>query len=61
MNYRHDQETEKLINTSVDILESDGMYLATRILCECGVRFETALRVLRRPDQRRTCAAAHKR
>jgi hypothetical protein len=58
MKPRHDHKTAKLINLSVDILESNGMYLATRMLCECGVRFETALRVLSQSNQRRTCVTA---
>lgn len=58
MKPRHDHETAKLINASVDILASDGIYLATRMLCECRVRFETTLRVLSQPDQRRTSVTA---
>jgi intergrase/recombinase len=58
MKPRHDHETAKLIDASVDVLESDGIYLATRMLCERGVRLETTLRVLSQPDQRRTCITA---
>jgi hypothetical protein len=54
MKPRRDHQTAKLVNASVDILESNGMYAATRMLCECGVQFEIALRVLGQPERRRT-------
>jgi hypothetical protein len=58
MKPRRDHETANLIDASVDLLAADGMYVAARMLCECGVRLETTLRVLSRPDRRRIVGPA---
>jgi hypothetical protein len=50
---RYDDETAELIDASIDILQSHGIYVATRMLCEQGVPLEVANRVLRQPGQRR--------
>ncbi|MBB3219527.1 hypothetical protein [Pseudoduganella umbonata] len=50
---RHDRETATLIDFSIGILGSHGIYVAARLLCERGVSFETVCRVLRKPGQRR--------
>jgi intergrase/recombinase len=54
MRPRRDYDTAKLIDASIEILRAHGMYLAARMLCERGVPFETAHRVLQQPDQRRS-------
>ena len=47
---RHDRETAKLIDFSIGVLGSHGMYFAARLLCERGVSLETVCRVLQRPS-----------
>lgn len=54
MKPRRDYETAKLIDASIDLLRSHGMYVAARMLCEHGVSLEIASRVLRQPGKRRT-------
>lgn len=53
MKTRQNQKTAKLIDASINVLRSHGFYIAARMLCEAGVPPETAVRVLRQPDQRR--------
>lgn len=54
MKPRRDYDTAKLIDASIAALRAHGMYVAARMLCEQGVPFETAHRVLQQPEQRRT-------
>jgi intergrase/recombinase len=53
MNPRENHVSAELIDASINILREQGMYAATRMLCEAGVAMETACRVLRQPGQRR--------
>lgn len=54
MKPRRDYDTAKLIDASIAILRTRGMYEAARMLSERGVSFATARRVLRQPGLRRT-------
>jgi intergrase/recombinase len=54
MRPRRDYDTARLIDASIAVLRSQGMYAAARLLSESGVPFATAHRVLQHPDQRRT-------
>lgn len=54
MKPRRDYDTAKLIDASIAILRTRGMYEAARMLSERGVPFATARRVLRDPGLRRT-------
>lgn len=53
MKPRRDYETARLIDESIRLMQSHGTYRAARMLCEAGVRLDTAYRVLRRPELRR--------
>jgi hypothetical protein len=54
MKPRRDYDTAKLIDASIALLRTQGMYVAARMLCEQGVPLATAHRVLRQPSLRRT-------
>ena len=54
MKPRRDYDTAKLIDASIAVLRTRGMYVAARMLSEQGVPFATARRVLRQPSLRRT-------
>jgi intergrase/recombinase len=54
MKPRRDYDTARLIDTSIEVMRQQGVYVAARMLCERGVPLATAHRVLREPDQRRT-------
>ncbi|MEN3274731.1 MAG: hypothetical protein V7631_521 [Massilia sp.] len=58
MRPRRDHQTAKLIDASISVLHTHGMYVAARMLCERGVPLETARRVLEHPDRRRTYGPA---
>ena len=53
MNPRKNHDTAALIDASINMLRTQGMYVAVRMLCEAGVTMETACRVLRQPARRR--------
>ena len=54
MKPRRDYQTAELIDATISLLRSQGMYAAARYLYEAGVPFKTARRVLEHPDRRRT-------
>ncbi|THC43231.1 hypothetical protein [Massilia sp. Mn16-1_5] len=54
MKPRRDYDTAKLIDASIAVLRTRGMYVAARMLSEQGIPFATAQRVLRQPGLRRT-------
>ena len=53
MQARRNQETARLIDASIEVMGSHGIYVAARLLCEHGVPLETVWRVLREPARRR--------
>jgi hypothetical protein len=58
MRPRRDYATAHLIDASIEVQQWHGSYVAARMLCERGVRPETAHRVLHEPGQRRTYGKA---
>lgn len=53
MKPRLNLETAKLLDASVNILRSHGLYVAARMLCEAGVPAAISSRVLLHPERRR--------